>query len=133
MKIKRFLLKQYNVSPWFGGLKNLYSRAMNYLGIITTLLLALTAYNTLVLREEFRDIAMVINFPVFISILFCLLVVTMIFVWKVEVPSSIAWSNIEAFKHSNLIRKQITEMEKRHKKQLDLILEKLESLERQAK
>ena len=131
MKIKRLLLKQYNIGPWFGGLKNLYTRALVYQGMISIFLVALTAYNTLTLREEFRDIANFINFPIFIAVLFCLLVAFMVFAYKVEMPSSIAFANIQAYKHQNLIRKQIAEMKKEHKEQLDLILEKLEELEKQ--
>jgi len=130
MTIKRFLLKQYDTGPWLGGLKSLYNGAMGYQAMISFFLIALTAYNTLLLREEFRGIASFINFPTFIAVLLCILIGLMIFVYKVEVPSLHTYANLQVFKHHNLLRKQIDDMEKSYGKKLDLILQKLEKLEK---
>ena len=90
--------EQKRVSPFLGGLKELFSRVMFYAGIINFILIVVTAYHT-----SIKDI-MPIPFLAFFSILIVGLFIAMIFEYIVVLPSSVAFSNRQSYKHDNPIR-----------------------------
>jgi len=129
-KFKEFILKQYDTGPWLGGLKQIYSYAMSYQGVLIAFLSLLTAYNTMMLRDELGYITQWFNFPVFVGVLGFLLFLAMVFVYKFEIPSVTRFSNLQGFKHHNLTRKLLEDMEKAHQKQFTKILKELEEVKR---
>ncbi len=129
MKIRQFIFKQYNMGPGLGMAKDTFGRAMTYQAPVTLLLMLLTAYNTMMLREELRYITQWFNFLYFVGIIFFVVLLLMLFVWKVEMPSSIRMGNQQQFKHHNLLSQQIEEMEKKQNVRLDNIEQAIKNLE----
>lgn len=108
--------EQKRVSPFLGGLKELFSRVMFYVGIINFILIVVTAYHT-----SIKDI-MPIPFLAFFSILIVGLFVAMIFEYIIVLPSSVAFSNRQSYKHDNPI-----------KEDMNKILKKLDNIEEEIK
>ena len=125
MSIKNLIFKQYDVGSWLGSIKNVYGRALSYQSITNIFLIALTAYNTLVLRPEFAGIVAWLNFPLFLGILLLVLLLFMVFCYKIEIPSDIRFGASQSWKHYNPVRDYLFELGKK----LDDISERLEKLE----
>jgi len=130
--------EQKRVSPFLGGLKELFSRVMFYAGIINFILIVVTAYHT-----SIKDI-MPIPFLAFFSILIVGLFIAMIFEYIVVLPSSVAFSNRQSYKHDNPIRddmlkilKKLDNIEIETSKRLDSIeietSKRLDSIENEIK
>ena len=108
--------EQKKVSPFWGGLKELLGRAMFYIGIINFILITITAYHT-----SIKDI-MPIPFWIFFLLLFIGLLILMILEYVIILPSSIAFSNRQSYKHDNPVKDDINK-----------ILSKLENMEKDIK
>lgn len=108
--------EQKKVSPFWGGIKELLARAMFYVGIINFILIMVTAYHT-----SIKDI-MPVPFLTFFLILTAIVFVVMIFEYVVILPSSIAFSNGQSYKHDNPI-----------KDDMNKILGKLDDMEKEMK
>lgn len=128
--------EQKRVSPFLGGLKELVSRVMFYAGIINFILIVVTAYHT-----SIKDI-MPVPFLAFFSILIVGLLVAMVFEYIIVLPSSVAFSNRQSYKHDNPIRsdmlkilKKLDDIEKETSQRLDSIeketLRRLDSIEKE--
>lgn len=104
--------EQKKVSPFWGGIKELLGRAMFYIGIINFILIMITAYHT-----SIKDI-MPIPFWTFFLILTAIVFVVMIFEYIIILPSSMAFSNRQSYKHDNPI-----------KDDMNKILKKLDNIE----
>ena len=118
-----------------GIVKDTFGRAMTYQAPVTLFLMLLTAYNTMMMREELRYITQWFNFSFFVGIIFFLILLLMLFVWKIEMPSSIRMGNQQQFKHHNLLSRQITResmkmkaIECRQRKQNKLIMQAIKEL-----
>ncbi len=111
--------EQKKVSPFWGGIKELLSRAMFYIGIINFILIMITSYHT-----SIKDI-LPIPFLVFFLILTAILGIVMVFEYVVVLPSSIAFSNRQSYKHDNPIKDDFIKILKK----LDDIERRLELLE----
>lgn len=108
--------EQKKVSPFLGGLKELFSRVMFYAGIINFILIVVTAYHT-----SIKDITP-IPFWVFFLTLIIGLFIAMVFEYVVILPSSISFSNRQSYKHDNPIREDMNK-----------ILKKLDDIENEIK
>ena len=108
--------EQKKFSPFWGGIKELLSRAMFYIGIINFILIMITAYHT-----SIKDIIPV-PFWIFFMVLTVILFVVMVFEYVIVLPSSIAFSNRQSYKHDNPLKDDITK-----------VLNKLDSMEQQLK
>ena len=106
--------EQKKFSPFWGGIKELLSRAMFYIGIINFILIMITAYHT-----SIKDI-MPVPFWIFFMTLTVVLFIVMVFEYVVVLPSSIAFSNRQSYKHDNPLKDDITK-----------VLSKLNSIEQQ--
>jgi len=111
--------EQKKVSPFWGGIKELLSRAMFYIGIINFILIMITAYHT-----SIKDILQM-PFWIFFSILTIILGIVMVFEYIVVLPSSVAFSNRQSYKHENPIKDDMIKILKK----LDDIERRLELLE----
>jgi len=111
--------EQKKVSPFWGGIKELLSRAMFYIGIINFILIMITSYHT-----SIKDI-LTIPFWVFFLIMTVILGIVMIFEYIVVLPSSVAFSNRQSYKHDNPIKDDFIKILKK----LDDIERRLELLE----
>ncbi len=130
MSFKNLLLKQYNMGMGLGMLKDSYGRAAAYQMPVTMFLALLTAYNTMMLRPELSHITQWFNFPLFVGIAVVSMLFLMLFVWKVEIPSSVKYVNKMAFQHHNLIKELIEGMEERQNKKHEVLLQKVAELNR---
>ena len=111
--------EQKKISPFWGGIKELLSRAMFYIGIINFILIMITAYHT-----SIKDILQM-PFWIFFSILTIILGIVMVFEYIVVLPSSVAFSNRQSYKHDNPIKDDMIKILKK----LDDIERRLELLE----
>lgn len=106
--------EQKKVSTFWGGIKELLGRAMFYIGIINFILIMITAYHT-----SIKDI-MPIPFWTFFLALIVILFIVMVFEYVIILPSSIAFSNRQSYKHDNPI-----------KDDMNKVLKKLDGIEQQ--
>jgi len=132
--MKELFLKQYNIGTWYGGVKDLYSRALTYQSFVNLFLLSVTAY-TVILKDYIANYAPWITFPMFFFFFIALIALAMLFEYKFAMPSAIAWANAQGYKHQNLVRKQLDGMTKENEdaikgiyQQLKVVNEKLNLL-----
>ena len=103
-----------------GMLKDLYSRISPYVGLINMALLAATAYYTTI--RHFLHI----SFVEFLFLLILAIAGIMVFEYTIVLPSHYLFINEQAYKHGNLIRKDLQEI---REKELREIIERLNRLE----
>ena len=104
--LRQKVLRQYNVGPWLGALKDLSGRTMFYMTPINLFMLAATTYHVTAKAFIFQ-FAPWINFWIFFGGLILVAIVAMIIEFKVVFPSSVFFSNIQSYKHGNLIRQDL--------------------------
>jgi small-conductance mechanosensitive channel len=102
--------RQKKVGTFLGGLKELLGRTIFYVSIINFLLLMVTAYYT-TLRNFIP-----IPFWTFFLILIAIVIVALILEYTIILPSSIAFMNIQAYKHENPLRDDVQEILRRMEK-----------------
>ena len=111
MKIRKFLVKQYNFGPWLGGFKDLFSRTMLYISIINFILIAITAYDV-TLRSFVLQYLPWISFWIYLVILIGVVLLAMVLEFKFIIPSHYTFLNKQEFEHQNLIRKELEDIRK---------------------
>ena len=104
--LRQKVLRQYNVGPWLGALKDLSGRTMFYMTPINLFMLAATTYHVTA-KAFISQFAPWINFWVFFGVLVLVAIVAMVVEFKVVFPSSVFFSNIQSYKHGNLIRQDL--------------------------
>ena len=104
--LRQNILRQYNVGPWLGALKDLSGRTMFYMTPINLFMLAATTYHVTA-KAFISQFAPWINFWVFFGVLVLVAIVAMVVEFKVVFPSSVFFSNIQSYKHGNLIRQDL--------------------------
>lgn len=104
--LRQNVLRQYNVGPWLGALKDLSGRTMFYMTPINLFMLAATTYH-ITAKAFISQFAPWINFWMFFGGLVLVAIVAMIVEFKVVFPSSVFFSNIQSYKHGNLIRQDL--------------------------
>ena len=104
--LRESILRQYNIGPWLGALKDLLGRSMFYMTPINLFMLAATTYQVTA-RDFIWQFAPWVNFWMFISALVLTAIAAMIIEFKVIFPSSVFFSNIQGYKHGNLIRRDL--------------------------
>ena len=104
--LRQNVLRQYNIGPWLGALKDLSGRTMFYMTPINLFMLAATTYHVTA-KAFISQFAPWINFWLFFGGLILLAIVAMIVEFKVVFPSSVFFSNIQNYKHGNLIRQDL--------------------------
>ncbi|KKN75155.1 hypothetical protein LCGC14_0383140 [marine sediment metagenome] len=93
-RFTRVLLKQYDMGTWLGTLKNVFGKAMAYQTPINVLIQATTLFAVITLRpKQFGWLIGWLELWMFLVFLACMLLFFMLFVWKVELPSSFYYGN----------------------------------------
>ncbi len=116
--------KQYNVGPWLGASKDLLARALFYMTPINLFMLTATTYHVTA-KAYISQFAPWINFWMFFGALVFIAICAMVVEFKVVFPSSVSFSNIQNYKHGNLIRQDL----ERAMKKISEINEKLDRIE----
>ncbi len=119
------VLKQYTIGPWLGGLKDLSSRTVFYMTPINLFMLAATTYHVTA-RDFIWQFAPWVNFWMFFSGLVLIVIGAMVIEYKVIFPSSVFFSNIQGYKHGNLIRRDLETIIREIKK-IDVRLDAIEA------
>ncbi len=105
------LTRQYNVGGFVGGIKDILTRVILYVSFINFLLLAVTAYHT-TLESTLRTWMSWMTLPIFVGILTVLVLISMVIEYKIVLPSTIAYLNLQGYKHQNPIREQLDRVER---------------------
>lgn len=129
MSIFRKLFKQSKPKLWVGGARDMMQRVQSYYGQINALMALATLYT--VREATIQKYAPWASFLVVVGIGFVIMVVLVIVDYKLVYPSQIAFHQHEAYKHRNLIRRDLEEYMARQVKadeQIKIINDKLDSL-----
>ncbi len=125
---------QKKVSLCWEGIKELLGRVMFYIGIISLVIITITAYHT-----SIGDI-IPISFWVFFLTLNIILFIVMVFEYVIILPSSISFPDRQSYKYDsptkedmNKILKKLENIEQRLKLSEELSDQRLRLLERQQK
>lgn len=122
-KVTQFILKQYDVGIWLGAAKDLFSRTAAYAGFISFILMVPTAYG--VWGDALRNYLPWINFWIFALIVFpSVFLLGAVAEYKFIMPSGLGWRNYMQYKHRNLIRRDIRELNNRLQRIEELLKEK---------
>lgn len=103
--------KQHNTGYKIGGLKDLLARVLFYVSGMNFVLLAATAYHT-TLREPIHEYVPWFTFPLFLGTMIALVLIAMALEYKLVLPSSMAYANLQMYKHQSLLKKQLDRIEK---------------------
>lgn len=123
--IQEKVLKQYTIGPWLGALKDLFGRTMFYMTPINLFMIAATTYHVTA-RDFVWQFAPWFNFWIFLSGLVLIAIGAMVIEYKVIFPSSVFFSNIQGYKHGNLIRRDLATIIQEIKK-IDVRLDTIEA------
>ena len=104
--LNQYIFKQYSIGPWLGALKDLSGRTMFYMTPINLFMLSATTYHVTA-RDFIWQFAPWVNFWMFFGALIFAALCAMVIEYKVVFPSSIFFSNIQGYKHGNLIRRDL--------------------------
>lgn len=104
--IDKYLYRQYAPGPWLGALKDLSGRAIFYLTPVNLFMLAATTYHVTA-RDFIWQFAPWANFWMFFGVIVFGALCAMVFEYKVVIPSSVHFSNIQGYKHGNLLRRDV--------------------------
>jgi len=122
------IFKQRNVGWHWGILAQTFSQVSIFVAALNLLLLTVTAYNT-TLVEWFLVYGIPLNFWSFMSIIAFMLLITSILVYKFALPSLFSFTNEQAYRHDNPIRKDIKQLQETLDTNLKEIRDRLERLE----
>ncbi len=122
MRIRQFLVRQYNFGPWLGGLKDLFSRTTLYISIINFILIAITAYEV-TLKSLILQYVPWMSFWVYFLTLVAIVLLVMVLEFKFIVPSHYTFINKQEYEHQSLYAKDLKEIKER----LKMIEEKLDA------
>ena len=100
------ILKQYSIGPWLGALKDLLGRTVFYMTPINLFMLAATTYHVTA-RDFIWQFAPWVNFWMFFAALLFAALCAIVIEYKIVFPSSIFFSNLQGYKHGNLIRRDL--------------------------
>lgn len=109
--MKGKIMKQHEI-PWIGALKDLYSMTSVYFAALNLLLIAITAFATVIgpllhTPGAFIIYAPWMNIYLFIGCLAVLVLLAMALEYKYIYPSYFAFRNKQEYEHQNLIRGDI--------------------------
>ncbi|MFC1901415.1 hypothetical protein ACFLX3_00590 [Chloroflexota bacterium] len=104
--LQQTVFKQYDIGPWVGAFKDLLGRTMFYMTPINLFMLAATTYHVTA-RDYIWQFAPWVNFWVFFSALVLVAVIAFVIEFKIIVPSTVQFSNLQTYKHGNLLRRDL--------------------------
>ncbi|MBU1067413.1 hypothetical protein KKE60_06470 [Patescibacteria group bacterium] len=119
MKLSDKFKRQYNLGPGLGAFKDLASRTMIYVSVLSFTQISATFYYT-TFKPSITQLVPWMSFGLYFIVLIVLVLLIMLIEYKFIVPSSFTFQNKQEYLHENLIRKDIRELTKK--------LERLEEL-----
>ena len=112
-RIIKYIPSQKDTGQYIGAVKELFGRTSFYITVINFFLLIVTAYYTTI--RNFIPISF-LSFMLFMVFIVC---IAMVIEYVIILPSSVAFQNLQAYKHTNplkddikLILKRLDEIEK---------------------
>lgn len=123
-KIIGFIFRQHNIGNWWGAFAQSIGQVSIFLTLFNTLLLIPTAYVTW-FAPWTQNMGLQIPITLFILVIFLCGVVVLLAAYKILTPSSFSFWNDQFWRHDNLLRQKLNDIETRQK-EIKGILEKLE-------
>ncbi len=111
VKKSKGLAKQYNLGPWLGGFKDLASRTMIYVSVLSFTQISATFWYTTLQPAISKDVPW-LSFGLYFTTLVLGVLVIMFIEYKFILPSSYTFLNKQEYLHKNLIRQDIEEVMK---------------------
>jgi len=103
--VKQSLLKQSSPKLWLGAIQDLMQRTRLYYGLLVMPLLLVTVYT--VREPMIQKYLPWLTLPVFLGVAVVGMFVVAVVDYKLVKPSVIAFHQHEAYKHRNLIRRDL--------------------------
>jgi len=113
-RIISLLLHQHNVGAWWGGFKNVAGGAGIYITIINLMLITVTAYATTIAPWT-QSKGLNISFIAFLGVILVVILLILAFEYKVSIPSTFQFTNIQWWQHKNPMRKEMVSLRKQLK------------------
>jgi hypothetical protein len=120
VKLQSNLLKQGKVRLWMGGIKHSMGQIGIYVSFINLILLIITSYNTGWVQRYFVGL----NFFQFTGIIIGLILMALLFEFKVDMPNYFGFWNQQFWRHDNPLRQNLEAMNRK----IDELKEEIEKL-----
>lgn len=117
-KIRKFITKQYYFGNYIGGAKDLAQRVLAYITIVNLVLLVITTYSVSKFVNQ-------VSIFWFIGALVFLILFAMLMEYKFILSSSWGFTNQQMYKHFNPLWERLDKQEKKQKKELEAMEERL--------
>lgn len=118
-------LKQYDIGAWLGALKDLFGRTVFYISIINFALISITTWD-LTVKGYVHTVFPWFTYPMFVVTLLFIVATAFIIEYKLILPSSIKWGNLQSYTHRSYYRRDIEAV----LEQLKEIKERLDKMEK---
>jgi hypothetical protein len=106
--MSQLLSRQYRVGPWLGALKMQGARAMFYVGLPQTPLIAIAAAPQIQKMVPWLSVWMIM-----VAFVIYFVVIGMWLDYKLMLPSEMAYNNAQAYKHRNPFQEDMAEVKQR--------------------
>jgi hypothetical protein len=106
--MSQLLSRQYRVGPWLGALKMQGARAMFYVGLPQTPLIAIAAAPQIQKMVPWLSVWMIM-----VAFVIYFVVIGMWLDYKLMLPSEMAYNNAQAYKHRNPFQEYKAEVKQR--------------------
>jgi len=127
VKLPGKLLQQSRPRLWLGASRDMMQRAQSYYGLMNALMMLITVYT--VREVTIHKYLPWMNFVVFLSIIITVLLLILILDYKLVYPSQIAFHQHEAYKHRNLIRRDLDKEREIARERAELLDKRLSRIE----
>jgi len=103
-----------------GGSHDIYSRVAFYISAVNTVMIFGVFYATVIIPTPALNW---ITLPIFIIMVFSVVLVVAIIVWKILIPQLIAYGNYQGYRHDSPVRKDLEEIKQLLKVQDEMLRE----------
>ena len=100
-------------SRFWGTVKVLLGQVVFYATMVNMLMIAATAYNTTIREWTIIYLGFELNFLAFLGIIGLVLLLALVFEYKVTLPGFFGFTNQQQYKHDNPIRRDLEEIKER--------------------
>jgi len=114
------LLKQHNIGVGWGRIEQSATRLSFYVTMLNLFLLLATAYAT-TFFPWMKEHGFVVPFWVFLLVILLLLVLTLLFIYKITLPAFFSSWNEQFYKHNNPMRADIQALQSKVNELCELI------------
>lgn len=116
MRLKSFILKQYNIGAGVGAFNTLWGKSFMYVGIMTTVFSTITVWEVSIKAYLLQYIPW-FSFPLFLMVIVIGMGLAMLLVYKFSIQSDIRFGMWQGWLKDNPVR---TEFEKIEAKQSEI-------------